>query len=116
MAKLCRRARVGQVSLVTGLHLRSQTGGSPRGDLYAGHRARGHDNSNLITPYHSEATWDVRSEDAGLDRLHMTAHIRLRVKYVTVVCQLVEDGLLLVWEDDVSVEGLDHKQGLTQGA
>lgn len=64
--------------------------------------------------YHFEATRDIAAEDPGLQRLHVAAHVRLRVHDVTVVCQLVEDLHLLVGENDVGVEGLHHEQRLAQ--
>lgn len=64
--------------------------------------------------YHFETTRDVAAEDPGLQRLHVAAHVRLRVHDVTVVRQLVEDLHLLVGENDVGVEGLHHEQRLAQ--
>ncbi len=46
----------------------------------------------------------------------MTTDISLVIQDVAVVSQLVEDGLLLIREDDVGVKGLHHEQGLTQRA
>lgn len=64
--------------------------------------------------YHFETAGDVTAEHAGLQRLHMTAHVGLRVHDMAVVCHLVEDLLLLVGEDDVGMEGLHHEQSFTQ--
>lgn len=59
--------------------------------------------------YHFETARDVTPKHSRLQRLHVTAHVSLGVQDVAVVCQFVEDLLLLVGEDDVGVEGLHHK-------
>lgn len=64
--------------------------------------------------YHFETAGDVTAEHPWLQRLHVAAHVGLRVHDVAVVCQFVEDLLLLVGEDDVCVEGLHHEQSFTQ--
>lgn len=66
--------------------------------------------------YHFKAAGNVTAKHSRLQGLHVAPHIGLRVQDVAVVCQLVEDLLLLVGEDDVGVEGLHHEQGLTQSA
>lgn len=64
--------------------------------------------------YHFEAARDVTAEHSGLQSLDMAAHVGLRVQNVAVVGQLIEHLLLLIRENDVGVESLDHQQRLAQ--
>lgn len=64
--------------------------------------------------YHFETARDVTAENSGLQRLHVAAHVGLRVHDVAVAGHFVEHLLLLVGENDVCVEGLNHEQGLAQ--
>lgn len=68
----------------------------------------------LAGQYHFKAARDVTAEHPRLQSLDVSAHVSLRVQDMTVVCELIEHLLLLVRENDIDVESLDHQQRLAQ--
>ena len=62
--------------------------------------------------HHAEPTRDVGAEHAGLDGLDVTADICLGLEDAAVLREFVEDGLVLVGEHNVCLEGLREKSDL----
>ncbi len=50
------------------------------------------------------------------DGLHVASDVRFRVHDVSTFGHLVENGLVLVWENDVGLEGFHAQQRLAQSA
>jgi hypothetical protein len=64
--------------------------------------------------HESELVAEVGAVDAGLEALHVPAHVGLRLEQVALV-ELGGGVVVLVGADDVALERLDHQQSLAQG-